>query len=127
MKSLGHVDAFVSVHCDYYEQNTSINGVRVYYYKDNSKNIDVFARDVADGIKDGLKLINYIGTTLPEIEGLDKDNAYYVTKCTNIPSVLVETGFVTNEKDVKNMLSEKWRQDMAQGIADGVMIYLGIK
>jgi N-acetylmuramoyl-L-alanine amidase len=127
LNSLGHVDTFVSVHCDSYEQNPDINGVRIYYYNDNSKNIDVFASDVAAGIKDGLKLTSFTGRTLPVIEGLDKDNAYYVTKCTNIPSVLVETGFVTNEKDVKNMLTEKWRQDMAQGIADGVMIFLGIK
>jgi N-acetylmuramoyl-L-alanine amidase len=127
MKSLDRVDAFVSVHCDFYDKDPKINGVRIFYYRDNSKNIAEYAGYVADGIEDALKISGLGGVTPPSINGLDKDNAYYVTKCTDIPSVLVETGFVTNQRDVKNMLTEKWRQDMAQGIADGIIRFLGIE
>ncbi len=124
MKSQKNADVFVSIHCDSYEQDPKINGVRIYYYKYNSKNIEMLASDIAAGIKDALKIKGKPGTTPPSIFGLSKEDAFYVTKCTNIPSVLVETGFVTNKTDVNNFLNTDWRQDMAQGIADGVLSFL---
>lgn len=127
IRSLGQVDAFVSIHCDSYDKSPKINGARIFYYTGNSKNTAKYAGYVADGIKNALKITGLDGVTPPSINGLDKENAYYVTKCTDIPSVLVETGFVTNERDVKNMLTEEWRQNMAQGIADGILRFLDIR
>lgn len=124
IKSQKNVDAFVSVHCDSYEQDPRINGVRIFYYKHNSTNIATLAGEIAAGIEDALKIKGKPGTTPPLIDGLSKEEAFYVTKCTSIPSVLVETGFVTNITDVNNFLNTDWRQDMAQGIADGVLSFL---
>ncbi|MHB1151844.1 MAG: N-acetylmuramoyl-L-alanine amidase family protein [Eubacteriales bacterium] len=124
IKSQKNVDAFVSVHCDSYEQDPKINGVRIFYYKYNSTNIEKLAGDIAAGIENALKIKGKPGTTPPLISGLSKEEAFYVTKCTSIPSVLVETGFVTNKTDVNNFLNTDWRQDMAQGIADGVLSFL---
>lgn len=124
IKSQKNVDAFISVHCDSYEQDPKINGVRIFYYKYNSKNINTLAGDIAAGIEYALKIKGKPGTTSPTIDGLSKEEAFYVTKCTSIPSVLVETGFVTNKTDVNNFLNTDWRQDIAQGIADGVLSFL---
>ncbi|MDD4772581.1 MAG: N-acetylmuramoyl-L-alanine amidase [Eubacteriales bacterium] len=119
-----YVDVVVSVHCDSYERDPGVNGVRIFYYKDNSKRIAVLADSIAAAIKRALGIEDKPHLTPPSIDGLNRENAFYITKCTDIPSVLVETGFVTNKTDAANFLTDKWRQDMAQGIADGVLRFL---
>ena len=54
------------------------------------------------------------------------DDAYYMTKCTPFPAVLVECGFISNETEAKNMLDDEWKNKMAQGIAQGIMAFLHI-
>ena len=54
---------------------------------------------------------------------MSADDAYYVIKHIDVPSVLTELGFVTNREDAENMLTDAWRQTAAQGIADGILAY----
>ncbi len=125
IKAQKNADAVVSLHCDSYEQDPEINGVRVFYYKYNSKYIAYFAADIAEGIENALMLKGKPEVTPPSVVWLGKEEAFYITKCTNIPSVLVEMGFVTNKTDVNHFLDADWRQEMAQGIADGILSFLG--
>ena len=46
-------------------------------------------------------------------------------KIPTIPSVLVETGFLSNPKEEKYLLSKKGQIEMAQGISNGVMKFFG--
>ncbi len=119
LKSFDYVNAFVSIHCNSYPQDPDIEGCIIYYYKDNSKNIDLFASDVAFSIEDSLNLKSG-EDVLPSTVSLGYNDAYYVTKCSFIPSLLVECGFITNENDAKNLLDPDWCQKMAEGIADGI-------
>ena len=49
---------------------------------------------------------------------------FYVLRNTEMPAVLVETGYMTNEAECQNLASEAYQQLLAQGIADGVLAYL---
>lgn len=124
IKTLGTVDAIVSIHCDSYEQDGSIDGTRVFYCKGASD----FGASLAVSVKEGIS--ETVGTahsgTSPEVQWLPYDDAYYITKCTAFPSILVETGFVTNKYDAANMMNAEWRQTMAEGIAKGILDFLGI-
>lgn len=48
---------------------------------------------------------------------------FAVLKSADIPSVLVEVGFLSSDRDLANISDPIWRQQMAGGIADGVLAW----
>ena len=48
---------------------------------------------------------------------------FSVLKAADIPSVLVEVGFLSTEADLKNLSDPIWRQGMAAGIRDGIIAW----
>jgi len=56
-----------------------------------------------------------------------KQAGFVVLKQATMPSVLVETGFLSNPKEEKYLLSESGQNEMANGIAKGVYKYFGKK
>ena len=48
---------------------------------------------------------------------------FSVLKAADIPSVLLEVGFLSTDNDLKNLNDPIWRQGMAAGIRDGVMAW----
>jgi N-acetylmuramoyl-L-alanine amidase len=48
---------------------------------------------------------------------------YYVIRNTNMPSILVECGFVSNDSERGRMKAAWYRDSLAKGIADGIMRY----
>lgn len=53
--------------------------------------------------------------------------AFAVLKTPDIPSLLVETGFISNPKEAKNLNSRKYQQKMANAIFTGVHRYFKAK
>ena len=43
-----------------------------------------------------------------------------------VPSVLVEVGFLSNPNDDKQLADEAYQDNLADGIARGVLTYLGV-
>jgi N-acetylmuramoyl-L-alanine amidase len=56
-----------------------------------------------------------------------KSAGFYVLKAPDIPSVLIELGFVTNRQDLKAMTSEAWRVRTADAIAQAVESYFAAR
>lgn len=56
-----------------------------------------------------------------------KQAGFVVLKQATMPSVLVETGFLSNPKEEKYLLSEKGQTEMAAGISNGVLKFFGKK
>ncbi|MEA4863696.1 MAG: N-acetylmuramoyl-L-alanine amidase [Victivallaceae bacterium] len=50
---------------------------------------------------------------------------FSVLRNTDCPSVLVETGFITNTREERNLNSSAYRKRLAAAIADGVVEYIG--
>ncbi|QFT59814.1 N-acetylmuramoyl-L-alanine amidase AmiA precursor [Sulfitobacter sp. THAF37] len=46
---------------------------------------------------------------------------FSVLKSADIPSVLIEVGFLSNERDLKNLRDPVWRSVMVSGIADAIL------
>lgn len=46
--------------------------------------------------------------------------SFSVLKAADIPSVLVELGFLSSPRDLKNIENPEWRRGMARGIVDGL-------
>jgi N-acetylmuramoyl-L-alanine amidase len=49
-----------------------------------------------------------------------KSASFVVLKAPDVPSVLVELGYMTNKQDLKLLMSEAWRARAAESIAQGV-------
>ena len=118
------IDLFVSLHCDSIPDKPEISGMRAYYY-DSGDTVgarDAGAEALATNIANqfGLKM----GNDAPMVKTMTDDNAFYVIKNIDVPSVLCEVGFVTNQIDAKQMLDENWRQAAAEAIVSGIMEYI---
>ena len=40
-----------------------------------------------------------------------------------MPAILIESGFISNSADAKKVFDEKYREEMARAIVDGILSY----
>jgi N-acetylmuramoyl-L-alanine amidase len=52
-----------------------------------------------------------------------KDYHFYVVRNNNVPSVLVELGFITNSSDYQKLISDQYQNIFAQSIYNGIVQY----
>jgi N-acetylmuramoyl-L-alanine amidase CwlD len=103
-------DIFISVHYNAFEKN-NLSGTETYYYNENSK-------DLA-GVIHG-KMIEKLGRADRGLRRVE----FYVVKNTEMPSVLTEAAYLTNPDEEQLILSEGFRQQVAEAIFEGVREYL---
>jgi N-acetylmuramoyl-L-alanine amidase len=48
---------------------------------------------------------------------------YFILKCTQNPSVIVECGFLSNEKDERNLITDEFQTKIAKIISEGIIDY----
>ncbi len=68
-------------------------------------------------------------TLLGKTGGFDrgvKRARYAVLRHSDVPSILIECGFLTNSQEAKNIHSAAWREKFAQSIADGILGYMAL-
>jgi N-acetylmuramoyl-L-alanine amidase len=53
-----------------------------------------------------------------------KSAGFRVLRAPDVPSVLVELGYVSNKDDLKSLMSDAWRDQMADSIAKAIDAYL---
>lgn len=84
-------------------------------------------------LEESLQLASYVQKNITgELYGSDagrlslgvKQAPFYVLVGAKMPSILVETGFVSNKDEASNLATEKYRKEMAKGIYDGIMSYI---
>lgn len=103
-------DVFVSIHVNSSE-NTSPVGTETHYYHQ-------YSYDLAKCIQAELAK----NVTESPNRGLIKSR-FYVINHTTKPAVLVEIGFISNEKERMQLVSADRQQRTAKAIAEGVMNY----
>ncbi len=103
-------EIFVSIHVNS-AVATEPNGIETHFYHDNSKKL-------ADVIQK--HLIRDIDT---KDRGVIKSK-FYVINHTEVPAVLVETGFLSNPQERAELITEKRKQMTAKSITDGIIEYL---
>ena len=65
-----------------------------------------------------------ISNLKPFDRGLFKSK-FYVINHTEIPAILCEIGFISNEEEQKLLTTEKRKQETAKAIVEGVLNYFG--
>lgn len=105
-------DYFISIHANANE-NPAINGTEVYVYRMYTQSY-YLAQHILDAI------VNIVGT---KDNGVRVNSSLYVLRRTNMPAVLVELAYLTNEADAKKL--ETMQSEFARGIYEGLLSYFG--
>lgn len=103
---------FISIHANA-NVNPNINGTEVYIYKLYTQS-NWLAEQVLDGI------VETVGT---KNNGVRTNPSLYVLRKTNMPSILVETAYLTNPSDAAKLNENPF--GFAQGIYIGILRYFG--
>lgn len=103
---------FISIHVNA-NPNPAINGTEVYVYQQYSQSYWL-AQDVLDAI------VNTVGT---KDNGVRVNASLYVLRRTQMPSILVELGYVTNTADSVKLRDNQ--NGFAYGIYLGLLNYFG--
>lgn len=136
-------DLFVSIHCNA-NRKSSAKGTETYVYSSRATGsaADAAARensggDFMDFVFDDLNHWSYNKRSHFLAEKIDRriqdrlgqkilrieQAPFYVLARVNMPSVLVETAFITHKEEERKLKDPEWRQKIAQAIADGIMAY----
>lgn len=103
-----NADLFISIHFDS-SYDTSFRGITTYYYHPDD---DKFAY----ALNSGLAELNYPN------QGVQFGN-FQVIRENNLPSLLLELGYITNQEDLSLMQTSDYQQALADGIANGLVTY----
>jgi N-acetylmuramoyl-L-alanine amidase len=105
-----NADIFVSIHANAVANRPDVSGLETYY------------------LSSGLNLARFIhNSVLQSLNIRDRGvrrARFYVLRHTAMPSVLVETGFVTGEEDSARLATPAFQTQMAEAIARGILQYL---
>lgn len=101
-------DLFVSIHRNSSEKPNQYSGVETLVYNDSG-----FKSEVARNINNQLENVGFKNL------GVDTRKNLVVLKRTKMPAVLVEAGFINNEKD--NYIFDQEFDKVANAIADGIL------
>lgn len=107
-------DIIISIHANKYPSSDR-RGAQVFFDEYNKKG-EVLAKNIQANVN----LLNkeFINRDFVALKG-----DYFLLKCSNAPSVIMECGFLSNAEDEKLLADEKYCQRMAFCIYGGIISY----
>jgi N-acetylmuramoyl-L-alanine amidase len=102
---------FVSVHANSVDGRPDVNGLEVYYYDSGYALAEVVRKSILQNIN----TIKDRGT---------RKARFYVLRKSSMPSILVETGYMSGREDNPRLGTAEYQNRMAEAIARGVLKYL---
>lgn len=114
MANESDADLFVSVHCNYYEDDSSMNGFQCFYGGGS-----VYGEELANNITDAIGESGICDTKHARSEN------YFVVCNTTMTSVLMELGYMSNREECKNLLDSEYQGKLAASIVSGIIQWYG--
>lgn len=113
MANAWDADFFISLHCNS-STITSASGSEAY----------AFSRE-SEGFRMGESILRWLNySTGLQNRGTFVRPSLYVLRATVMPSVLIEMGFITNDRDVFLLINDP--ESFARGIYNGILAYYGL-
>ena len=103
----------VSVHQNSYVTEQE-SGAQVFYYSGSEK-----GKALALDLQENLKKLD-----AKNRREAKENDTYYLLRHTEIPTVIVECGFLSNWEEAKKLTTEEYQQELAQAICDGILQYI---
>jgi N-acetylmuramoyl-L-alanine amidase len=110
---------FVSIHCNA-AKNSLAKGVEIFYYTCSDKWRSGSSKKLASRI-----LSKVIEKTGADDRGVKEGN-FFVLRETKMPSIIVETGFMTHPDEIHLLKDILYRDKIAKGISEGIDNYFKI-
>jgi len=104
-------DLFISIHHN--TATSSASGTETLYYPDPEKKL--FAQALQDAV---VRQTGFPSRGIVERPGI------VVTRETKMPSALVEVGFMSNKNELAIMMTDEFKNQVAQGLLQGIVDYL---
>lgn len=105
-------DIVISVHQNFYS-DSSRRGAQVFFDNDSES-----GKKLAVCIQNSLNSMENATRAVGPLVG-----DYYMLKCTESPSVIVECGFLSNQADEELLVTEQYRKEIAYAIFAGAVSY----
>lgn len=103
-------DLFLSIHANS-ANSPDIKGIETHWYTPQSRQLAMHVQD---------RMVNTL--VIPD-RGLF-NSRFYVLRHTKAPAVLTEIGYMTNEAEMYQLMTEERRESTARSIADGIVNFL---
>lgn len=104
----------VSIHQNSY-QDAVVHGAQVFYYSGSSE-----GENAAKVMQNALLAVDEDNTRQAKA-----NDTYYLLKRTEVPTIIVECGFLSNAEDAKNLCDEAYQDKVAGAICDGILKIIG--
>ncbi|MGN0507515.1 MAG: N-acetylmuramoyl-L-alanine amidase [Lachnospiraceae bacterium] len=108
-------DIFVSIHQNALDNDTTTGGTEVWYNERNNEENVRLAKLIVNAVT---------AQTGSKNRGVKVGNSLIVLKGLEIPSCLVECGFISSEAERANLLDPSYQLKIAKGIVEGIQSYL---
>lgn len=109
-------DAFISIHMNKFS-DSQYSGPQVFFSPNNEKS-ESLAKMVQSSLIEGL--------APPSSREVKKaDGSIYLLKQAQLPAILVECGFLSNESEQQKLLDEGYQKQVAWAIYCGIIKYFG--
>ena len=92
----------------------SVKGAQVFYYTPSEE-----GREVAQIVQEELRLVD--SENQREIKA---NETYYMLKNTEVPTIIVECGFLTNPEEAEKLTNEDYQDQIAKAVCDGIIKWL---
>lgn len=103
----------VSIHQNSYQEE-GVHGAQVFYYTHSEE-----GKKIAEILQKALLSAD------PENQRQAKaDGTYYLLKRTEVPTIIVECGFLSNQEEADKLVTEKYQQLIAEAIVRGIITCL---
>ncbi len=106
-------DLFISIHQNASEDK-SVHGVETWYYEEGNIQSERWAKLIQQQV--------VLGTKARDRGLVETDNLYVIREC-NMPSCLLETGFLSNKEERSKLITEEYMEEVVEGIIDAVQLY----
>ena len=104
----------VSIHQNsYHEEN--VFGAQVFYYRTSLE-----GEKAAGMLQDALQQVNPKNT-----KKIKANDTYYILKKTEVPTVIVECGFLSNYEEAQKLVEEDYQTSVAEAVTEGILSYIG--
>ncbi len=111
MANRADADVFVSIHANSAGiSKPHVSGLETYYFQSGRSLAAIIHRNI----------LNRVDVNDRKV----RQARFYVLRKSDMPSVLVETGFVTGSEDAAKLSNPSYQRKMAEGIAYGIIEYL---
>ncbi|MBQ2921749.1 MAG: N-acetylmuramoyl-L-alanine amidase [Tyzzerella sp.] len=94
--------------------DAKIKGAQVFYHT-----ITPEAEDVASIVQEQLQTVDPTNT-----RQIKENDTYFMLKNTQVPTIIVECGFLTNPEEAAKLTQEDYQDKLAQAICEGVVKWL---